>query len=147
MKKIGEGIYIDVSPEKIIISKSISMWNNIILLIGCIVSLIYWRNIYLITGIILLTILSNFYRKHIHIDFKNKTLHQYSNILLFKYLDKKQTFTSPIKFEVRKEEFGDADMGLRNAYVLYFISDFEKGILQFDFSGTGKKLLTILLTP
>ncbi len=144
MKKIGEGIYINVSPEKITITKSLSLWSKIILLIGFVVSIMYWRNDFLTGGMIFLNILGSLHREHIEIDIKNKILNQYSKLLFCKYFEKKQLFTGSVKFDVRREEFGDADMGLRTAYALYFKSNFEKSILQFDFSDTGEKLLTIL---
>ena len=77
MKKIGEGIYINVSPEKITITKSVSLWIIIILLIGFVVSIVYWRNPYLTGSIIFIIILGSLYKKNIDIDFKNKILNQY----------------------------------------------------------------------
>jgi hypothetical protein len=142
MKRIGEGIYIEITNEKVVISKSFSLWSNTILLIGCAVSIIYWKNIYLIFAIFTFTILGNLHRKYTQIDFKSKVLNQYSKVLFFKFFNVDYSFTDSVKFEIRREEFSDADMGLSYAYVLYFISDFEKDIFQFDFSNTAKKLIS-----
>jgi hypothetical protein len=81
MKRIGEGICIDITTDKLIISKSLSIWSNVILLLGCVVSIIYWKNIYLIIAIFTITILGNLHRKYVQIDFKDKILNQYSKVL------------------------------------------------------------------
>ena len=68
----------------------------------------------------------------------------YSEFLIFKYSLLEIPFRDSFKFEIRREEFGDAGLGIKYSFVLYFISDFEKDIVQFDFSNTKKKIMSRL---